>query len=400
MLFHFIETAVILIVILSVLVIIHELGHFLMARRFGIKVEEFGFGFPPRAFGIKKGETLYSINWLPIGGFVKLYGEDEAGGGQIGKVSALPKKDLERAFFTHPAWQRAVVVFAGVAMNIFLAAIIFYAMFGLTGFKTQVPLLGSYHFFGVNQQTIPQGILITEVEESSPAQKAGIRSNSTVVTMNGKKINSADPLTMFQKIIKADEGKNITLVLHDNTKDTHYTVQATPRIPKNNQGALGIGINYLPVGVAVLSYDTPIQKLTSGVTFTVNMVAYTIDTFVVLIAQAFQTHSFAPISNNVAGPIGIGKVVGSVSQIPNLVGQAVFLLFIAGIISVSLAIMNVLPIPALDGGRLFFILFEMVTGKKMKPEVEGLVHTIGFFVLIFLIIIITIHDIGFKIPGL
>lgn len=397
MLSYFLISAITLIIILSILVLIHELGHFLMARRFGIKVEEFGYGFPPRAFGIKRGETIYSINWFPIGGFVKLYGEDEAGGGQVGKMTKLPTKDLDRAFFTHPAWQRAVIVFAGVAMNIFLAAIIFYAMFGLSGFKTQVPLLGGYHFFGVNE-TVLKGVAIGTVQNNSPAQKSGIQPNSNVISVNNQPISSSQ---QFIKVVDQQKGKEIAIKLRSLDTQKVYTVHATPREKTSpNQGALGVTIGDLPMTVALLSYDTPIQKLTSGVTFTVNMVAYTIDTFAALIAQAFQTHSIAPISNNVAGPIGIGKVVGSVTQIPNLVDRAIFLLFIAGIISVSLAIMNVLPIPALDGGRLFFILFEMVTGKKMRPELEGMVHTIGFFVLILLIIVITIHDIGLKIPGL
>lgn len=397
MLSYFVITALTLIIILSVLVLIHELGHFLMARKFGIKVEEFGFGFPPRAFGIKRGETLYSINWLPIGGFVKLYGEDEAGGGQVGKMTKLPTKDLERAFFTHPAWQRAIVIFAGVAMNIFLAAIIFYAMFGLSGFKTQVPLLGGYHFFGVNE-TVLQGVAIGTVQNNSPAQKSGIQPNSNVISVNNQSISDSQE---FIHAIDAQKGKPVTIKLRNLDTQAVYSVTATPRVKtEKNQGALGVTIGDLPMKIALLSYDTPIQKLTSGVTFTVNMVAYTVDTFIALIAQAFQTHSIAPISNNVAGPIGIGKVVGSVTQIPNVVDKTIFLLFIAGIISVSLAIMNVLPIPALDGGRLFFILVEMVTGKKLNPELEGLIHTIGFFVLILLIVVITIHDIGLKVPGM
>src|SRR3982751_1656936 len=119
------------IAILSVLVVIHELGHFLVAKKLGIKVEEFGFGFPPRAFGIKRGETIYSINWLPIGGFVKLYGEDEAGGGKInlqakGSEVRGEGKEINRAFFAKPAWQRALVIVAGVVMNAVLAVVIYY----------------------------------------------------------------------------------------------------------------------------------------------------------------------------------------------------------------------------------------------------------------------------------
>lgn len=116
-------TIIVALLILSVLVFIHEFGHFIMAKKFGIKVEEFGFGFPPRIFGKKVGETIYSLNLLPIGGFVKLYGEDEAGGGSIKKNKKNIDDDLERAFFTRPAWQRATVVLAGVVMNFLLAVV-------------------------------------------------------------------------------------------------------------------------------------------------------------------------------------------------------------------------------------------------------------------------------------
>jgi len=150
-------TILVFLLILSVLVLIHEAGHFFVARKFGIKVEEFGFGFPPRLFGKKIGETIYSINWLPIGGFVKLYGEDESGGGRIRiKDEGLRIKDKKRAFFAKTAWQRAVVIVAGVAMNSILAAIIFYIFLGISGFKTDLPLLSEYKFFGVNQTNITE----------------------------------------------------------------------------------------------------------------------------------------------------------------------------------------------------------------------------------------------------
>ncbi len=141
------------VLILSVLVIIHELGHFLVAKKLGIKVEEFGFGFPPKVWGKKVGETEYTLNLLPIGGFVKLYGEDDAGGGRITttdkkQLTSTNKQDIKRAFFARPVWQRALVVVAGVVMNILLAALIYYIFLGLSGFKTELPLLSKHHFFG------------------------------------------------------------------------------------------------------------------------------------------------------------------------------------------------------------------------------------------------------------
>lgn len=164
-------TILVFVVILSVLVLIHELGHYLVAKKLGIKVEEFGYGFPPKVWGKKIGETLYTINLLPIGGFVKLYGEDEAGGGAIAlPKDTLPKKDLKRAFFTRPVWQRFAVVFAGVVMNVLLAAVIYYVFLGLSNFKTELPLIGSHRFFGVHQ-TNKSDVIINAVSDNSPAKK-------------------------------------------------------------------------------------------------------------------------------------------------------------------------------------------------------------------------------------
>src|SRR3990172_5705628 len=142
-------TILVFLLLLSVLVLIHEAGHFFVAKKFGILVEEFGFGFPPRMFSFKKGETMYSINWLPIGGFVKLYGEDEAGGGSVkirNPKSEIRKQDIKRAFFARSVGQRAAVVVAGVVMNTLLAIIIFYVYMGVSGFRTELPLLKDHTF--------------------------------------------------------------------------------------------------------------------------------------------------------------------------------------------------------------------------------------------------------------
>src|SRR3990170_4091583 len=146
-------TIIVFLLILSILVLIHEAGHYFVAKFFNIKVEEFGFGLPPRIWGKKRGETIYSLNWLPIGGFVKLYGEDEAGAGRIEKPKEAKHdaKDSKRAFYSRPVGQRAAVVVAGVVMNTVLAIVIYYSFLMLSGFKTQLPLIGEHTFFGANQ---------------------------------------------------------------------------------------------------------------------------------------------------------------------------------------------------------------------------------------------------------
>ena len=228
-----IVTILVFLLKLSILVIIHEAGHFFVAKKFGIKVEEFGFGFPPRIFGIKKGETIYSLNWLPIGGFVKLYGEDDAGAGKIdlGAKKELDK-DLDRAFFSKSAWQRAAVIVAGVIMNALLAAIIFYTFLGISGFKTEMPLLSDYKFFGVKQTNI-QEVIISEIAKNSPAQKQRLKTPTKVIAVNGEEIKTSE---QFIDIVNKNKGHEIEIIwIGLQTNDIIHKTKIIPRLihPKN-----------------------------------------------------------------------------------------------------------------------------------------------------------------------
>lgn len=384
-------TIIVFLLILSLLVLIHEAGHFFVARKLGIKVEEFGFGFPPRMFSFKKGETIYSINWLPIGGFVKLYGEDEAGGGKISisdKQKAI-SKDLDRAFFAKTAWQRAAVIVAGVVMNAILAAIIFYAFLGISGFSTSLPLLSDFKFFGVNQTNINE-VAISDVAKNSPAEKQGLKALTKVISVNGKKITDAKK---FIEIVNLNKGKEIEIIWSNlQTNEIHKT-RVTPRIsPPKDEGALGIGL--FSLSTAVLNYETPVQKIFSGIIHPVNLMAYNLDVMAKLVKVSFEQKTTKPLSQGVAGPVGIASLTGSILEIDNFKEKVLGLLNLAGILSISLAFFNVLPIPALDGGRLFFILIEAVTGRKVNQKFESLTHTIGMIVLLSLMALITFKDIG------
>lgn len=386
-------TALVFLLILSVLVLIHEAGHYFVAKKFNIKVEEFGFGLPPRIWGKKKGETIYSLNWLPIGGFVKLYGEDEAGAGRV-KLKAESgelknKKDENRAFYNKSVGIRAAVVVAGVVMNALLAIAIYYVFMFVGGFKTELPLIGKHDFFLVNQK-VNTDVIINDVVKDSPAAKAGITHFAKIITVNDKKIKTVEE---FSSIIKAEKGKEITLQWQD-TK-TMKTVQGkvTPRVnPPKNQGALGVSL--FPVSTVTLSYDTPAQKIWSGVVHPANLVAYNFDILGSLINISVKEKNIKPVSEGVSGPVGIFSLVGTIIDIPNAKERILQLLNLAGLLAVSLAFFNVLPIPGLDGGRLFFILIEAVTRKKVNQKVEGYAHAIGMIVLIGLIILVTFKDIG------
>jgi len=387
-------TIIVFLLILSVLVLIHEAGHYFMAKKFGIKVEEFGFGFPltPAIWQKKKGETVYSFYPVLIGGFVKLYGEDEAGGGKLdggsGK-SEVKKADEHRAFYTHPLWERIVIVVAGVVMNTLLAVVIYYVFLAMGNFQTTLPLIGNHHFFGADQKVMTQ-IEVSEIEKNSPAAKAGLTPFSTIESLNGQTVTQMDT---FAQTIKSSAGQPITIVWKDEKTQKEHTATVVPRLhPPKNQGALGIA--FYPVRTVTLAYDTPMQKLFSGFTHPANLMAYNFDALGYLVNISIKEKNVAPVSEGVSGPVGIGYVVGSIIQIPNVNERIMQLLNLVGLLSISLAFFNVLPIPGLDGGRLFFLLIEAVTRKKVNPKIEGYIHAAGMAFLITLLLLVTVKDIN------
>jgi regulator of sigma E protease len=382
-------TILVFLLILSVLVLIHEGGHFFMAKKFGIKVEEFGFGYPPRMFSIKRGETEYSINWLPIGGFVKLYGEDEAGGGRINlKDKILKIINKKKTFSGKSAWQRATVIVAGVAMNAILAAIIFYIFLGISGFKTNLSLPFDYKFFGVNQTNV-QEVVISDIAKNSPAEKQGLKTPIKVIAVNGQKIKDTKE---FIDIVGKNKGYEIEISWSTlETNEIHKT-KVTPRLnPPKNEGALGVGL--FSLSTAVLNYKTPAQKIFSGIIHPVNLMVYNLNVIGRLVQVSLEKKTTEPLSQGIAGPVGIASMTNSILEIQNLKEKILQLLNLAGILSISLAFFNILPIPALDGGRLFFILIEATTGKKVNQRFEALTHTIGMIVLLILMALITFKDI-------
>lgn len=391
-------TAIVFLLILSLLVLIHEAGHFFVAKRLGMKVEEFGFGLPllPAIFQFKRGETVYSIYPALIGGFVKLYGEDEAGAGRI-KVEEHKKDhhqdDEKRAFYNRPISHRAAVVVAGVVMNTILAVVIYYAFMFMSNFKTELPVyppgLSVPKFIGVNQDVTTQ-IIIGSIAKDSPAEKAGIKPISQILSVNGIKVADNDT---FLKTIDANKGREVTLALKDLRENRDYAVSLTPRQnPPKNQGA--VGVSFFPSETVHMNYETPAQKIFSGISHPVNLMYYNFAALGKLVDVSFKSGNVDMLSQGVSGPVGIFNVVGAVVDIPEFRERILQLLNLAGILSISLAFFNVLPIPGLDGGRLFFILAEGIFGWKLKPKVEGYINAVGMAFLIGLIILITYKDIA------
>lgn len=358
-------TILVFIVILSVLVLIHELGHFLVAKKFGIKVEEFGLGFPPRVWGKRIGETLYSINALPIGGFVKLYGEDEAGSGKIGSHKNITE-DLDRAFFARPIWQRALVVVAGVVMNFLLALVI------VTGLIT---------FEGI--PTPGNQITISEIVKGSPAEKAGIKKGDLVEKVGNVKIdNSQILINETRKYL----GKELELTVKRGKQSE--VIKITPR--KNfpsNQGPMGIAISQ---NISLVKYPFP-QSLYYGFKQAVNDSYMTVVGFKNVVIDIFTRFT---LPQGVAGPIGMAQLTGEFVRVgPSAVLSLVYVL------SLSLAVLNILPIPALDGGRFFFILVEAVTRRKVNPRFEAMAHAVGIVLLLTFLAVVSYKDILRIISG-
>jgi len=269
-------SVIIFIFTLLTLVLIHEFGHFLMAKKFGIKVEEFGFGIPPRIWGKKIGETLYSINWLPLGGFVKLLGEDE-----IGKVRS--KAD----FREKPVSQRIIVVVAGVVMNLILAWIIFYTVIIFQNFKIIYP-------------TIDQGVYIGYLEKDFPAEQAGVKVGEKILKVDEKDIKKFEDARNF---IKEKNGQSVTLTLSDIEGKNKRQLAITPK-QTEKEGFL-IGVGFSPV--AIKEYNTPTDKIFSGITYSYDLTKLTFLGLGKTIQDLFSG-DVKSVSKSVSGPVGLATV--------------------------------------------------------------------------------------------
>lgn len=362
---------VIFIATLLLLVLIHEFGHFLLAKRFGIKVEEFGFGIPPRIWGKKIGETIYSLNWIPFGGFVKLLGEDEEG------VLAVKRKgpEVSRDFRAKPVVKRIMVVVAGVAMNLILAWILFYAVIIAQNFKVIYP-------------SPDLAVYIEKVQPDLPAAKAGIRAGEKLLAIDNQETKDIE---QTRKIIKSKDEQPLTLTLADSDGNHPRKVEVTPK--KQPNGDVLIGVIFSPIPFR--QYTSMPEKIFSGITYSWDLTRLT---FVGLggLAHDLIYGNFGQASKSVAGPVGLAVVTNDILSS----GWAALLPYVwfVGVISLTLSIFNVLPIPALDGGRLLFLVIEAVTKKKVREDVERMVHQIGFIILLALAMLVTFSDIRKLFP--
>lgn len=369
-------TLILFILILSLLVLIHEFGHFVAAKKNGIRVEEFGLGLPPKIFGKKVGETTYTLNLLPFGGFVKLTGEDSE------EVVLDPK-----SFAVKKPWQRFTVLVAGVFMNFVLAILLFYVFFAFTGFKTfQLPLFFDYKFkFGRVEEL---NTIVADVQKDSGADKAGIELGEAVMEVGGVEVKNVKDVRALL-VGKQDQDVEVRLVdFKDQASPQTRIVKVKPMVDEEGNPILGV---YLTKSVSIY-YEKPLEKIFAGFLHSYNVLGYSFNSLAKIIGLSVETKDLEPVSQSVSGPVGIYNIIGSILKYG---GSRVWLTIMdyIALMSLSLAAINIMPFPALDGGRLIFILAEWVSGRKVNPKWEANVHKIGMFFLLALIVMITIKDI-------
>lgn len=351
--------------VLFVLILVHEWGHFIAAKKTGMRVDEFGIGFPPKLFSIKKGETEYTFNALPIGGFVRIFGEN---------AESVEKNDPDRAraFGSRPKWAQAVVLVAGVTMNVILAWVLFFTTF-LIGVPTSVEE-GAASSDAVLYVTsvLPQSPVATDI----PTGAEIIRIESAT--------NSSENLTpkLFTEFVQAHPSEDISITYRFNDEVTSITTQAVTGIIASDPQRAAIGISLALVENKQLGVGAAFVEATDA-TFT-SLVGVATGLFS-LLSDAIQGDADF---SQVAGPVGIVGMVGDAAMI----GITALLTFTA-IISLNLAVINMLPLPALDGGRLLFVAIEAVTGRPINPVWSGRLNLIGFGLLMLLMVIVTYNDI-------
>ena len=348
------------IVILAVLIMIHELGHFLAAKRMGVWAEEFGIGLPPRLFSKKIGETIYSVNALPLGGFVRLHGEQGVTNGE--------KKD--RGLYAQKPWRRIIILAAGIILNFILGFGIIWGLLAI-GHETLV--------YPDMPEAQNSQVIILSTADGSPAQTSGLKANDRIQEICFQENCVPRPDSeQFTDFMKQYAGQEITIsVVRDNQLQS---LTATPRQnPPLGQGPLGVSIGLI-ARVKYGFFKAGWEALkTSGANS-----LYMFKAIGGLFAKLFTQGDL----NGFSGPVGIVKFASS--AISTSFGATLNLM---AMISLNLAVFNLFPLPALDGGRIAFELWEMMTKKPVSQKIEGIIHTIGFSLLIALLIVITVVDI-------
>lgn len=357
-------------IILAILVLVHELGHFLFSVLFKVKVEEFGIGFPP-AFFKKKGKlTTYSLNWIPLGGFVKLYGED---GSNQNDPNSFASKQL---------WQKIIILLAGVFNNLLLGYVILSILL-LIG----LPLIGNFDdiYTQLNKNAIikKEEISISYISKESPAIDAGLKLNDKILDYGNSPadLNGVNELSNFEYFVRNNKGREIYLLTESKGKQEMITVMPRTEYGEND-GPIGIGLSpavyySYPFGHNFIEAFKVIQR--------------TFKMFFATIGNVFSSiFNLKSETHDVAGPVGIAVITANVAKM----GMPYLIAFLASF-SINLAIVNLLPIPGLDGGRILMLIIEKISRRKFSQKFENYSVGIGLTFLLIIVVFVTIKDILF-----
>ncbi len=348
-------TALLFLLILSILVFVHELGHFLFSKLFKVRVDEFALGFPPKVFSFKKGETTYALNALPLGGYVKIHGENPGDGSDKGD---------KRNFQNISWWKQIIILSAGVVFNILFAWLLMSLSLFIGTSKIAVD--------GLDQKYVQSNkqVLIHQILKDSPADVAGIKAGDVVVSING---SSTTGIYQVQESIK-NAPKKFSLVL---LKD-----QATSSVEVEKMDNNTIGIGLAETAEVRMGF---FPSLYYGAQATYNLTTQIFTGVGQFFGKLFTGQGSW---DEVSGPVGIAKVVGTSSQ-----QGFSSLLFVTILISISLAAMNILPFPALDGGRIVIAFIEGIMKRKLPVKFVNALNSVGFIILLLLMLVVTVKDI-------
>jgi regulator of sigma E protease len=380
-------TLIVFLLVLSILVIVHEFGHFIVAKKSGIGVWEFALGLPfTKPVWSKQLASGMKLSLYPIlfGGFVRLLGEDK----DEGATNSRDKQIKGKQFYGMPLLTRMAVVVAGVAMNFLFAAILFYVFLAVNNFRVLIPRFASYEFMSPHNNVV----VVTYVAPKSPAIQAGFVFGDVVLEADGKKFEVSSE---FKNYIKEQSGREMKFLVANQSLTNARVIFATPRVaPPVGEGALGIGIGE---GVAVQYLSLP-EKLTSGVVYSADMLVYNVKVLSMFVKNAVKTGNTRQIQENISGPIGIATTIGEILKQP-LPEAVKSIVNFTGVLSLSLAFVNLLPIPAMDGGRLMFLIYEGVTRRRFPTKYEMWINQGGMIFLLLLIILISYSDVRIRILG-
>jgi regulator of sigma E protease len=359
-------------IVLSSVVIVHEFGHFFFAKKMGVKVEEFGIGFPPKIWKKNKGETEYFVGAIPFGGLNKIYGMDD--------IDDEKDKD-PKSYESKGPIAKSLICLGGIFMNLIFAFVLFYGLLVSSSFQmSQNMILSDYRFPFGEQKNYP---FVTSVLDETPAQKIGIKAKDIVVSLNGIEVSGVNE---FDKSIEDNSGKEVVLGIMDNKTKEIKQIKTT--LSSDKEKALGVYFGE----ISFISYNSFPEKVFSGIMHSFNILDYSFSVLGNLIKYSFEEKTAEPLSYSMTGPVGIYAITKVMSkdgifQIINLIA----------ILSLALALSNLLPLPALDGAKFLYIILGTINKKVFSKKLEMAIESFGMYFLIGLAILIVFKDfIQFK----